>query len=569
MPLLNILGIDGLDQGFTVGVALLDHETEEDFDWAITQLKACFKPETFPSVIATDCEEALIQALESIFPAMRTKTVICYWHVSMNVLKNCKPYFETEEDWELFFKGFKDCVFAKTLEEFEDIVAEWKEEFHWNDGNPYTTGPNPTPEEVQDCAMKEEHRLALSYCLGRWLGTYKTKVIHAYVDEFFHGGTTTTSRLEGAHHVLKSWIGPPRKNLTGVWSAVKLAINHQLSEIRTHRAQQRSGTRIKLMNEFFSDLRGHITPHALSKLHVQWTTFNCEKERLRRGEATQVSSICTGTYWRSMGIPCWHMIKDRLAEGEASRIQPSDFHPHWHWEKPLPGAEPVAPEPPILDPETRQRRRTQEANRRAHQRQHAAVRRAQTGRILSQHEQMQTVLRHCSACVEWGHDKATCRGCRATSHTRTSCPNNPYSRRTDGPNVQHTEYTENQRQGRVQQGQLSQTFSQQPTMVGLETPIPSSHMGMHIGQYPTYSGPLQVSQGAFLPSTPLPSTPTIPAGYMPSGSTSWLGPNFPPSHTQMGPPLLPQNDYISGTQYPSPTQPQPYTWNGAHNSYYR
>ena len=129
---------------------------------------------------------------------------------------------------------------------FGYIVKEWKEQFHWNNGNPHTTGPNPTPEEVQDCAEKEEHRLALSYCLGKWLGTYKTKVIHAYVDQFFHGGTTTTSRLEGAHHVLKCWIGPPRKDLRGVWSAVKLAMDHQLSEIRTYRAQQRSGTRIWL-----------------------------------------------------------------------------------------------------------------------------------------------------------------------------------------------------------------------------------------------------------------------------------------------------------------------------------
>ena len=405
MPLLHILGVDGLEQGFTVAVAFLA-ETEEDFDWAVAQLKACFKPETFPSVIATDCEEALIQALESKFPGTRTNTVICYWHVSMNVLKNCKRYFETEEDWELFFKGFKNCVFAKTLEEFDDLVTEWKEEFHWNDGNPHTTGPNPTPDEVQDCAMKEEHRLALSYCLGKWLGTYKRKVIHAYVDEFFHGGTTTTSRLEGAHHVLKSWIGPPRKDLTGVWRAIRLAINHQLSEIRAHRAQQMSGTRVSLMGEFFSELRGRITPQALSKLHMQWTMFKGEEERLRRGE---VSPICSRTYWRSMGIPCWHIIKDRLAEGENSRIRPSDFHPHWHWEKPLPGAEPVASELPILDPETRQRRRTEEAARRAHQRQHAAVRRAQTGRILSQHEQIQTALRHCSACTEWGHDKATCR----------------------------------------------------------------------------------------------------------------------------------------------------------------
>lgn len=163
----------------------------------------------------------------------------------MNVLKNRKQYFENEEDWELFLKGFKDCVFAKTFEEFDDIVKEWKEQFHWNNGNPHTTGPNPTPEEVQRLCRE--------------------------------GGTTTTSRLEDAHHVLKCWIALPRKDLRGVWSAVKLAIDHQLSEIRTYRAQQRSGTRISLMSEVFSGLRGHITPYALSKLHKQWTIFKSEE----------------------------------------------------------------------------------------------------------------------------------------------------------------------------------------------------------------------------------------------------------------------------------------------------
>jgi hypothetical protein len=203
MPLLNILGADGLDQGFTVGAAFLDHETEEDFDWAVDQLKACFKPESFPSVIATDCEEALIQALESKFPATRTNTV-------------------------------------------------------------------------------------LSYCLGKWLGTYKRKVIHAFVDKFFHGGTTTTSRLEGAHHVLKSWIGPPKKDLTGVWNAVRLAISHQLSEIRAHRAQQMSGTRIMVM--------GHITPHALRKLHMQWTISRAKKISVEERSALFAQGH-TGDQW--------------------------------------------------------------------------------------------------------------------------------------------------------------------------------------------------------------------------------------------------------------------------------
>ena len=255
-------------------------------------------------------------------------------------------------------------------------------------------------------------RSALSYCLGRWLGTYKTKFVHCYVDQFFHAGTTTTSRLEGAHYVLKQWIGKPTKDMTGVWESVQLAINHQLDEIRTYRGQCYSGTIVRTQNEFFSDLSQEITPQGQMKLHSQWTLYKSEETRLRNGET---SSICTGTFFSSMGVPCWHMIKARLAGG--GRIQPMDFHPHWHWFRPLPGSEPIVPPQPILDPETRQRRRTEETERRAQARQYARVRRAQTGRILSQHEQQQSVLRHCSACTEHGHDRATCRGCRSTGHT--------------------------------------------------------------------------------------------------------------------------------------------------------
>ncbi len=71
----------------------------------------------------------------------------------------------------------------------------------------------------------------------------------------------------------------------------------------------------------------------------------------------------------------------------------------------------------------RQQRRTEESGRRAHARAHNRQQAAQTGRILSQHETLQPVLRHCTACVELGHDKIRCQGCRATGHTRSHCPN--------------------------------------------------------------------------------------------------------------------------------------------------
>ena len=68
---------------------------------------------------------------------------------------------------------------------------------------------------------------------------------------------------------------------------------------------------------------------------------------------------------------------------------PSDFHPHWHINRPLSDIEYVPPTPVILDPIDRHLRRTQETERRAHARANNRLRLAQTGRILSQFEQRQ------------------------------------------------------------------------------------------------------------------------------------------------------------------------------------
>jgi hypothetical protein len=92
MPLIDIVGIDGLDQSFTVGLVFLNAETEEDYNWAISHLQSLSKQGIWPLVIATDCDEALMHAVESKFPPARCKMVLCFWHISMKVLTNCKKF---------------------------------------------------------------------------------------------------------------------------------------------------------------------------------------------------------------------------------------------------------------------------------------------------------------------------------------------------------------------------------------------------------------------------------------------------------------------------------------------
>jgi hypothetical protein len=95
MPLLHIIGVDGLNQSFTIAICFLDQKTEENYNKAVLQLRQLFNPFVYPSVLATDCEVALISALERHFPAIRTKVVLCFWHILKNVTLHCKSKFET------------------------------------------------------------------------------------------------------------------------------------------------------------------------------------------------------------------------------------------------------------------------------------------------------------------------------------------------------------------------------------------------------------------------------------------------------------------------------------------
>jgi hypothetical protein len=137
MFFLNILGVNNIGNLFSVGFCFFDQEVKENYDKAIRHVQSLFNPRIWPSVIVTDCEAALITIINCHFPAIRSKRVFCYWHISKCILTNCKANFGTAERWEKFSKAFCDVVYAKTKDKYNDILSEFKDDFHWNNGNPY------------------------------------------------------------------------------------------------------------------------------------------------------------------------------------------------------------------------------------------------------------------------------------------------------------------------------------------------------------------------------------------------------------------------------------------------
>jgi MULE transposase domain len=77
LPLLNIIGSTNLNTMFFVAMVFLSAETDADYMWAMMVLKSILvQPDfTLPSVIVTDHELALINALHHVFPM--SKRILC------------------------------------------------------------------------------------------------------------------------------------------------------------------------------------------------------------------------------------------------------------------------------------------------------------------------------------------------------------------------------------------------------------------------------------------------------------------------------------------------------------
>lgn len=85
MPLLNIVGVTGMNTTIHIAQVFIRGEKECDYTWAATQLKAFmirYEIE-FPQVIFTDRDLTLLNALESTLPGV--PALLCIWHIVRDV----------------------------------------------------------------------------------------------------------------------------------------------------------------------------------------------------------------------------------------------------------------------------------------------------------------------------------------------------------------------------------------------------------------------------------------------------------------------------------------------------
>ncbi|GKD70891.1 PKS-NRPS hybrid synthetase, partial [Tanacetum coccineum] len=91
-----------------------------------------FENKNQPSVIITDRELALMNAIEEVFPS--TTSLLCIWHINKNVFANCKTHFAIAEEFDIFMSNWNNLVYSttkadyvKSLDEFELLYKDKKD----------------------------------------------------------------------------------------------------------------------------------------------------------------------------------------------------------------------------------------------------------------------------------------------------------------------------------------------------------------------------------------------------------------------------------------------------------
>ena len=379
MPLLDMIGVDACQRSFCIAFAFLSGEQEEDYIWALERLQSLYEAcnARLPSVVLTDRCLACINAVTTVFPL--AESLLCLWHANKAVLAHCLPIFTLQE-------YLAAGIVAKTSAKKGSKPDGWAE--FYNSWHSIIQSPTEVTfnERVADFEKKylPDHAEEVAYIKKTWLEPYKEKLVKAWVDQYMHFGNVATSRVEGIHALLKSYLKTNKFDLFDVWRTIKHAVENQLLELQSTQARQHTRKPTEhLGGSLFSSLYGWVSHEAIKKVE--------EQRKLLEKTDPPVSSVCTGAFTRSYGLPCVHKIKS--LQDQHQGLQIDDFHQQWHLIR-----NGIHPQP-ILEPsrvESRIQRRSTIAQS-STQREPSAFERVEQRRKLPK----------CTRCHETGHTRAS------------------------------------------------------------------------------------------------------------------------------------------------------------------
>ncbi len=158
-----------------------------------------------PGVVVTDCDYALMNALEHVFPF--SYHILCRWHVGRSVHTRCKSHFNSRRVSSRQARGASSSTLQTTASNraVTDFVKDWQKVVLAELIETYRT-----KWRMLQSRYRRETSL-LDYLRNTWL-PLKEHFMAPWVNEYLHLGARETSRVEGVHAVLKQVLGVSSPN---------------------------------------------------------------------------------------------------------------------------------------------------------------------------------------------------------------------------------------------------------------------------------------------------------------------------------------------------------------------
>ena len=164
------------------------------------------------------------------------------------------------------------------------------------------------------------HADYVKYLLFIYIINYRQRFVRCYINKVLHFGTTTTSRSESEHAVVK-------RQFESFIDDLKIIVNDfilmLMNEYQNHLIKINEA-RIRLFMNFRKSIFQHIIAHVIS---VVLRKIMSQYELLI--DQSTVFLFCIESFSTSMKLSCSHKIQKRLFD--ENDILLNDVHFHWKW----------------------------------------------------------------------------------------------------------------------------------------------------------------------------------------------------------------------------------------------
>lgn len=296
MPLLIIEEQIALHTIFYIVFCFMNEKKTEFYIWAMNRLKALYTQLELSSssTAIIDMKRGLMTAIKLIF--LNTSHLLCIWHINKNVLANCKRSFSAV-DWNVFYDRWKSLINA----DFEATFEKMWEQFQI------------TYNSINADLVKYLNATYISF---------RQRFVKCWTNKVRHFETTTTSRGESEHAVLKKQLSTFNENLKTVVDDIILLLINELHNHLIVINSIKNRYSIDLRKSIFQRLASRVTLFAIRKMLRQYLLLI---------EYSTIIKACTNTFTIVIDLPCSHRIQKRLY-GEKGVLLLKNVHSHWRFD---------------------------------------------------------------------------------------------------------------------------------------------------------------------------------------------------------------------------------------------